>query len=139
MNKTLAILIALATATFAEATLANPARDAIIAKLAAEAKAANPAFAGFSAERGGAFFRASQTGGSAETPSCTSCHGANPQDAGKTRANKAIAPIAVSKTPDRFTDPDKVTLWFDRNCKGVLGRVCTPLEKGDFLTFMAGQ
>lgn len=139
MNKTLAILIALATAMFAVATLANPARDAIVAKLAAEAKATDPAFAGFSAARGGAFFRASQTGGSAETPSCTSCHGANPQDAGKTRANKVIAPMAVSKTADRFTDPDKVTLWFDRNCKGVLGRVCTPLEKGDFITFMAGQ
>lgn len=139
MNKTLVILIALATAMFAEATLANPARDAIVAKLATEAKAADPAFTGFSAARGGAFFRASQTGGTAETPSCTSCHGATPQDAGKTRANKAIAPMAVSKTPDRFTDADKVTQWFDRNCKGVLGRVCTPLEKGDFLTFMAGQ
>jgi len=139
MNKTLAILIALATAMFAVAAQADPARDAIVAKLAAEAKAADSAFAGFSAARGNAFFRASHTGGTAETPSCTSCHGATPQDVGKTRANKAIAPMAVSKTPDRFTDADKVTLWFDRNCKGVLGRVCTALEKGDFITFMAGQ
>jgi len=139
MNKTLAILIALATAMFAVAAQADPARDAIVAKLAAEAKAADSAFAGFSAARGNAFFRASHTGGTAETPSCTSCHGATPQDVGKTRANKAIAPMAVSKTPDRFTDSDKVTLWFDRNCKGVLGRVCTALEKGDFITFMAGQ
>ncbi|MGZ9271935.1 MAG: DUF1924 domain-containing protein [Candidatus Binatia bacterium] len=139
MNKTLTILIPLATAIFAVVALANPARDAIVAKLAAEAKAADPAFAGFSAERGRAFFLAKQTGGSAATPSCTSCHGATPQDIGKTRANLAIAPMAVSKTPDRYTDADKVAQWFDRNCKGVLGRVCTQLEKGDFITFMAGQ
>jgi Domain of unknown function (DUF1924) len=139
LNKTLIILIPLATTIVAMAALANPARDAIVAKFTTEAKATDPAFNGFSAERGKGFFIAKHTGGSAATPSCTSCHGANPQDVGKTRANQAIAPMAVSKTPDRFTDADKVALWFDRNCKSVLGRVCTSLEKGDFIIFMAGQ
>jgi hypothetical protein len=139
MHKNLVALILVATGMIAVAALANPARDAIVAKFAAEAKAADPNFKGFSAERGKALFLAKHTGGSAATPSCTSCHGATPQDVGKTRANQAIAPLAVSKTPDRYTDPDKVAQWFDRNCKGVLGRVCTPLEKGDFITFMLGQ
>jgi hypothetical protein len=47
--------------------------------------------------------------------------------------------MALSKTPDRYTDPKKVAKWFRRNCKSVLGRECTPLEKGDFLAFMMNQ
>jgi len=47
--------------------------------------------------------------------------------------------MAVSKTPDRYIDMKKVEKWFRRNCKSVLGRVCTSLEKGDFLTFMSSQ
>ncbi len=130
-----AVLLALAGG----AATANPVRDAVMAALAAEAKAANPGFAGFSAERGAAFYRASQTGGGPDTPSCTSCHGPDPHEAGRTRAGKAIAPMAVSKAPDRYTDTDKVALWFERNCKSVLGRSCTPQEKGDFLSFMRAQ
>ena len=119
--------------------LANPVRDAVMAALAAEAKTEKPDFTGFSAERGAAFYRASQTGGGPDTPSCTSCHGPDPREGGRTRAGKAIAPMAVSKSPDRYTDTDKVALWFERNCKSVLGRSCTPLEKGDFLSFMLAQ
>jgi hypothetical protein len=118
---------------------ANPARDAILAKLATQAKDENAAFAGFSAERGAAFYTATQPGGKPETPSCTTCHGDSPTQAGKTRAGKEIAPMAVSKTPDRYTDAAKVEKWFRRNCKSVLGRECTALEKGDFLTFMIAQ
>ena len=58
---------------------------------------------------------------------------------GQTRAGKEIDPMAISKTPDRFTDPDKVEKWFGRNCNSVLGRTCTPLEKGDVLTFFIGR
>jgi hypothetical protein len=47
--------------------------------------------------------------------------------------------MAVSKTPDRYTDPAKVEKWFQRNCQSVLGRECTAVEKGDFLTFMTSQ
>lgn len=121
------------------AALAEPARDAILAALAAQAKAADPAFAGFSADRGGAFWNADHAGGNAETPSCTTCHSKDPTVAGQTRAGKVIAPMAVSKTPDRFTDAAKVTKWLDRNCKGVLGRVCTPAEAGDIITYLSGK
>ena len=118
---------------------AAPQRDAILAALAAGAKAADPAFAGFSAERGGAFWNADHTGGNAETPSCTSCHTKDPTAEGKTRAGKSIAPMAVSKTPDRFTDAEKVTKWFNRSCKNVLGRVCTPTEEGDIIMYLSGK
>jgi hypothetical protein len=47
--------------------------------------------------------------------------------------------MAVSTTPDRYTDAAKVAKWFRRNCKSVLGRECTAQEKGDFLAFMISQ
>jgi len=113
--------------------MANPARDAVIKEFSAGA--AQP----LSAERGKELFLSSPATGKAETPSCTSCHGATPFTTGQTRAGKPIAPLAVSKTPDRYTDPKKVAKWFRRNCKSVLGRECTPQEKGDFLTYMSSQ
>lgn len=96
-------------------------------------------FTAFSAKRGSALFFSNSTAGKPETPSCTSCHTESPLKAGKTRAGKEIAPMAISKTPERYADPKKVEKWFRRNCKSVLGRICTPLEKGDFLTFMLNQ
>ena len=115
------------------------ARGAILDGIAAEAKAADSGFAGFSAQRGQALFLSKNTGGKPETPSCTTCHTADPTQMGQTRAGKEIDPMAVSKTPDRFTDPEKIAKWFGRNCNSVLGRVCTPLEKGDTLTFFIGR
>ena len=96
-------------------------------------------FSGFSAERGKVFFNSTSTTGKPEMPSCTSCHTKSPLKVGQTRAGKTIEPMAVSRTPERYTDPKKVKKWFRRNCKSVLGRECTPLEKGDFLTFMLTQ
>jgi Domain of unknown function (DUF1924) len=118
---------------------ANAARDALLAELAAQAKAADAAFTGFSTERGAQFYAAKHAGGKPETPSCTTCHNTSPHQPGKTRVGKDIAPMAVSKTPDRYTDPEKVATWFRRNCTSVLGRECTAVEKGDFLTFMLSQ
>jgi len=93
----------------------------------------------FSAKRGEAFFRAKHAGGKPATPSCTSCHTSSPKKPGKTRVNKVIEPMALSRTPDRFSDLKKVEKWFGRNCRSVLGRECTPQEKGDFLAFMTSQ
>ncbi len=93
----------------------------------------------FSAERGRKLFSSHHTGGKPKTPSCTTCHTADPRNAGRTRAGKRIAPMALSVTPSRFSDPKKVRKWFRRNCRSVLGRECTPQEKGDFLTFMFSQ
>lgn len=106
---------------------------------ASAAKAANPSFAGFSAARGKTLHTQSFTGGKADTPSCTSCHGKDPQAAGQTLTGKAIKPLALSATPSRYADPAKVEKWFKRNCNEVLGRECTPQEKGDWLTYVQGQ
>jgi uncharacterized protein DUF1924 len=132
-------LVLIAIAGVAAAGVANPARDAILAAFAAAAKQADPAFTGFSAERGHAFWTAAHTCGKPDTPSCTSCHTVDPTAAGQTRAGKQIAPMAVSKTPDRFTDSAKVEKWFGRNCSTVLGRDCTAAEKGDVITYLAGK
>jgi hypothetical protein len=119
--------------------VADPKRDAILADLATQTKAADPAFTAFDAERGKTFWFAAHAGGKPETPSCTTCHTKDPKAVGQTRAGKEIAPMAVSKTPNRFTDPEKVAKWLLRNCKTVLGRECTPVEKGDIITFLASQ
>jgi hypothetical protein len=114
-------------------------RENQLAAYATAAKAANPAFAGFSAERGKALHQQSFNGGKPDTPSCTSCHGKDVRAAGRTPAGKTIEPVAVSTTPTRYTDPAKVEKWFKRNCGEVLGRECSAQEKGDWLSFMLTQ
>ena len=130
-----AVLLMMGTAL----ALADPARDAILAALATQAKAADPAFTAFSAARGEAFWNAEHSGGNPDLRSCTSCHTKDPTAEGKTTVGKAIAPMAVSKSPQRFTDEAKMTKWFDRNCNNVLGRVCTPTEEGDIITYLSGK
>jgi hypothetical protein len=97
------------------------------------AAAAEPDFRGFSAARGEQFFKTKH----GKEWSCTSCHTDNPAAPGK-HANTAkdIQPIAPSANGERFTDMAKVEKWFKRNCNDVLGRVCTPLEKGDVLSYL---
>lgn len=131
----------ISTANAAALSSSTPtiAPSALIADYAAQARQQASAFDGFSAARGQAFFYATPGGGKPETPSCTSCHGKDPKKAGLSRAGKVIESLAVSVTPNRYTDPTKVEKWFRRNCKSVLGRPCTALEKGDFLTFMQSQ
>ncbi len=110
---------------------AGSARTSILEKLQKEAGTA------FSAERGKILFSSTHKGGKPKTNSCTVCHTKSPLKTGKTRAGKDIAPMALSKTKDRYSDPKKVAKWFRRNCRSVLGRECTALEKGDFITFMS--
>jgi hypothetical protein len=116
-------------------------------------------FKGFSAERGRTFYEAKITGPNGEH-SCAGCHGPDPRSTidghgGAIRAEcrachltdapgpgerskmrRHIRPLAPSANPDRFTDADKVELWFDVNCFFVLGRPCTAQEKGDLLTYL---
>lgn len=127
------IAAGLLAAGIAGAVFANPARDAIIAGYATQA-GQSP-----SAARGKALFMGTHTGGKPETPSCTVCHTQNIHNPGRTRVGKPIEPMAVSVTPSRFTDPAKVEKWLGRNCRTVLGRECTPLEKADILTWLNSQ
>ena len=114
-------------------------RDDLLAQYASAAKAASPAFAGFSAARGEKLHVTKFAGGKPDTPACTACHADSPRSAGRTPAGKVIEAVAVSVTPTRYTDPAKVEKWFKRNCNDVLGRECTALEKGDWLSFMINQ
>ena len=100
---------------------------------AEQAKLDNAAFSGFDASRGEQFFK-SQHGGDW---SCSSCHTDNPAASGKhVVTEKLIEPMAPSANPERFTNAVKVEKWFKRNCKDVVKRECTALEKGDVLTYL---
>lgn len=114
----------------------SPAQQAIHDTFANSARGADPAFKAFSVERGKAFFTATHQGGKPATPSCTTCHTADPRKPGSTRAGKPIEPMAGSANPKRFTDEKEVEKWFGRNCGDVLGRACTPLEKGDVMIYL---
>ena len=133
------LAILLLPALLLPVTCAAAPRDELLASLAAAAKAADPAFSSFSAARGEKLHVTKFAGGKTDTPSCTSCHGDSPRGAGRNPAGKSIDALAVSVTPTRFSDPAKVEKWFKRNCQEVLGRQCTPLEKGDWLAFMFAQ
>jgi len=136
----LAAAIVTGTALLPAVASADPARDAILAGYLTQAKAEDPAFTDFSAERGQAFYLATQTGGKPDTTACQACHGADPRVAGKNvKTGKVIEPMAVSANPKRFTVAEDIEKWFGRNCKDVLGRACTAAEKGDYVTFLVSQ
>lgn len=85
------------------------------------------------ASQGQAFFTARHGG----EWSCASCHGTPPTAQGKhASTGKAISPLAPAFNPKAFTDTAKVDKWFRRNCKDVLERECTAVEKADVLAYL---
>ena len=137
MNR--AVLLAVTLVASCGIAFAASGRLAVLDYYANLARQQNPQFHGFSAEEGRAFFLANPGSGGSEISSCTSCHTTNPRNQGRTRAGKLLDPMAVSRTPTRFTDLEKAEKWFSRNCQTVYGRPCTPAEKGNFITYMASQ
>lgn len=86
-----------------------------------------------SAERGKVFFAARHGG----DLSCASCHGAPPTAPAKhASTGKAIDTLAPAFNPVRFTDTAKVNKWLTRNCKDVLARECSAVEKADVLAYV---
>jgi cytochrome c peroxidase len=102
---------------------------------AEQARQDNPAFAGFSAERGKTLYFAEQQR-DGKTMSCTTCHTADPRQSGKTLAYRKVEPLAPVANPKRFSNPKKVEKWFRRNCDDVFTRECSAQEKGDFITWI---
>jgi mono/diheme cytochrome c family protein len=103
------------------------------AAFAAEARRADPAFAGFSATRGEQFYGATHRG----DWSCSSCHTSDPSAAGEhVVTGKRIEPLAPAANPERFSRPASVEKWFKRNCNDVLKRPCTAQQKGDVLAWL---
>jgi hypothetical protein len=107
------------------------------------AMAATPAelLAGYTAQagqtanalRGEAFFKASH----GQEWQCTSCHTNTPRASGRhASTDKVIEPLAPISNPKRFTDSAKTEKWFRRNCKDVLARECTAIEKADVLAWL---
>jgi len=98
-----------------------------------DSASATPGFQGFSATRGETFYKTKH----GSNWSCSTCHTDNPAAQGKhAKTEKPIKPLAPSANAERFTDMKKIEKWFKRNCNDVLDRVCTPQEKGDFLTYL---
>ncbi|MCG3202536.1 MAG: hypothetical protein NFCOHLIN_02419 [Gammaproteobacteria bacterium] len=115
---------------------AEPAPD-LLARYAQQAARENPAFNGFSAERGRTLFTTEHPRGADPAMACASCHTADPQGAGEhRRTGKRIKPLAPSANPERLSNAYKVEKWFTRNCQDVLQRQCSALEKGDVMTWL---
>ncbi|MCX6117996.1 MAG: DUF1924 domain-containing protein [Proteobacteria bacterium] len=110
--------------------------DALMAEYGKEVSKTDKNHKSFSADAGKKFFLSEQKSKKGEMIACATCHTKDPTKTGKTRAGKAIEPIAVSANKERFTDKAKVEKWFKRNCNDVYERACTAQEKGDFIAYM---
>lgn len=85
------------------------------------------------ASRGQVFFKNTHGG----EWSCATCHGQQPTRDGKhASTGKPITPLAPAANPERLTDTAKVDKWLRRNCKDVLSRECSAIEKADVLAYL---
>jgi cytochrome c553 len=125
------VLAALALACAGPAAATTP--DTLLQHYA---QAAGVSATALSAERGAAFYRSEHAGRDGTPASCSSCHTADPRQAGRSRVGKRIEPLAPAANAARFTDAAKVEKWFRRNCMDVLARECTAQEKGDFVAWL---
>jgi hypothetical protein len=128
------ILMLLGCAAFSISAFGATPQD-LLQTWNAEARAQSPTFAGFSAERGKSLYFTQP-----EDWSCSTCHTTNPRDGGRhTVTSKPIKPLSPLANPARFSDAAKAEKWLKRNCKDVLNRECTVVEKGDLLTFLMSR
>ena len=101
----------------------------------AQARSQSPQFAGFSAERGRSLYFTQPADWS-----CSTCHTTDPRSDGRHAVtSKPIKPLSPLVNPARFSDAAKVEKWFRRNCRDVLKRECTVVEKGDLLTYLTSN
>lgn len=112
------------------------AAPALLSTYEQQARAESSSFKGFDVARGKALYFTEHPTKNGAT-SCATCHSADARMEGKSPVGKRIDPLAPSANPDRFTDAAKAMKWFDRNCTQVLGRPCTAVERGDFLTYVS--
>jgi cytochrome b len=130
----LALLLGLPSRAHAAGSVAAD----LLREYEAQARTANPAFAGFSAEAGHRMYLATFSVDGQST-SCSSCHTPDPRRPGRTPAGKVVEPLSPGANPARLTDRREVEKWFTRNCKQVMGRECTGEEKGNFVTWLIGS
>lgn len=131
----------------------------VLARYEQLARDTDPGFAGFSPERGRAFYFDKHPMRGLGDVSCASCHLDDPRQG--FRAHRApvlcrschvindaehldpahakkreMPPFAPVGNPDRLRDFDRAERWFDLNCKLLLKRACTVTEKGDFVAWL---
>lgn len=130
-----ALALALLLGLPSRAGATPPLAAELLREYQAAARAARPAFAGFSAAEGRRIYQEAhlQDG---QRVSCATCHTADPRQGGRTPAGKLVEPLAPQANPARLTDRADVEKWFKRNCKQVIGRECTAEEKGHFVTYL---
>lgn len=69
--------------------------------------------------------------------SCATCHTSDPRQPGRhVVTGRALLPLAPAANAARFTDPAKVEKWFRRNCRDVIGRECSAVEKADVTAWL---
>ena len=133
MRTTILMGLGLVTGLLATAPAGAQTAAEQLRQYEAAARAADPAWAGFSAARGERFFQSTHGG----DWSCATCHQRPPTSAGRhVVTGKAISPLAPAADPQRFTEPAKTEKWFTRNCNDVVQRPCTTQEKGDVLAYL---
>lgn len=133
--------------------------EELLSAYAAQAGQAGPGFAGFSADRGKAFYFSGHRIEDGSELSCASCHHEDPRreqfahhdkipcrachgmpDTGNfediPKIRRQFLPLAPSANSRRFTDEWFVEKWFRKNCGLLLKRDCTPIEKGDVITWL---
>lgn len=131
----------------------------LVERYAAVAGQDDPAFTGFSAARGHDFYFGRHVLAGVGAVSCASCHLDDPRL--PIRAHRAevlcrachvinetehpdpehakkrhIQPFAPASNPERFRDFDKTERYFDVNCRMLLKRPCSALEKGDLIVWL---
>jgi|GEM_PF-914849 len=87
-------------------------------------------------DAGKALFEKVYTDQNGQKSACTSCHNKLPTLPGKTPQGKILEPLSPAITPHRLTQHAKIEKWFKRNCKEVMGRLCTETEKNHILTYL---
>lgn len=128
-------LVLLGVMTISGAAIAGVVED-ILQGYYEESKKIDPNFRSFDPANGKVFYHAAQIGKDGNKISCAKCHMADPKATGQTPTGKKLDPMAVVVNPKRFTDSKKVEKWFKRNCMDVYQRVCTPIEKGNFILYL---
>ena len=154
-TKVLILLCALLASGCANA--ATP--EEILQIYAAQARASDPKFTGFSAEEGKIFYTAPHVLKGVGVWSCASCHLKDMRYSVKAHRTeipcrachvindwehpepkkaklRLIEPFAPSANVKRLTDPDRVEIFLKLNCLLLLKRECTAREKGDVLAYM---
>lgn len=142
-------------------TVSAQSPEHLLARYAERARLENPAFEGFSAERGRTFYFAPRVIVGLGEANCASCHLDDPTQS--IRAHRAkvlcrachvidesehpdpahakkrhLGAFSPAANPERFRDFDRVERHFEVNCRMVLQRACTAVEKGDLITWLTG-